>query len=190
CLNFLREYDLLDHLKLNVETNHAELAGHTMEHELDVAAAAGALGSIDANRGDTLIGWDTDQFPTNLYQTTNIMLRVLKLNGGQGFTTGGLNFDAKRRRESHLPEDLFHAHVGGMDAFARGLKTASRIIADGRFDEFVKIRYSSYDSGLGAEIEAGTTDLDTLDGYALGIEPPVLESGRQEMLENLLNDYI
>ena len=175
---------------LNVETNHAELAVHTMKHELDVAAAAGALGSIDANRGDTLIGWDTDQFPTNLYQTTNIMLRVLKLNGGQGFTTGGLNFDAKRRRESHLPEDLFHAHVGGMDAFARGLKTASRIIADGRFAEFVKIRYSSYDSAVGAEIEAGTTDLDTLDGYALGIEPPVLESGRQEMLENLLNDYI
>jgi xylose isomerase len=166
------------------------LAGHTMEHELDVAAAAGALGSIDANRGDTLIGWDTDQFPTNLYQTTNIMLRVLKLNDGQGLTTGGLNFDAKRRRESHLPEDLFHAHVGGMDAFARGLKIAAKIIADGRFDDFVKKRYSSYDSGIGAEIEGGSANFDTLDGYALGIEPPVLESGRQEMLENLLNDYI
>ena len=190
CLNFLREYDLLDHLKLNLETNHAELAGHTMEHELDVAAAAGALGSIDANRGDTLIGWDTDQFPTNLYQTTNIMLRVLKLNDGQGLTTGGLNFDAKRRRESHLPEDLFHAHVGGMDAFARGLKIAAKIIADGRFDDFVKKRYSTYDSGIGAEIEGGAANFDTLDGYALGIEPPVLESGRQEMLENLLNDYI
>ena len=190
CLNFLREYDLLDHLKLNIETNHAELAGHTMEHELDVASAAGALGSIDANRGDQLIGWDTDQFPTNIYLCTNIMLRVLKMNGGQGLTTGGLNFDAKRRRESHLPEDLFHAHVGGMDAFARGLKIAGRIIEDGRFDEFVRSRYGSYDSGVGAEIEAGSTDLDALDSHALGIDPPVLESGRQEMLENLLNDYL
>ncbi len=190
CLNFLREHDLLDHLKLNIETNHAELAGHTIEHELDVAAAAGALGSIDANRGDQLIGWDTDQFPTNLYQTTGIMLRVLKLNDGRGFTTGGLNFDAKRRRESHLPEDLFHAHIGGMDAFARGLKIAARIIEDGRFDEFVRVRYSSYDRGIGAEIEAGSTDFDKLDEHALGIDPPALESGRQEMLENLLNDYL
>ena len=190
CLNFLREYDLMDHLKLNIETNHAELAGHTMEHELDVASAAGALGSIDANRGDQLIGWDTDQFPTNIYQCANVMLRVLKMNDGAGFTTGGLNFDAKRRRESHLPEDLFHAHVGGMDAFARGLKIAARIIADGRFDEFVRARYQSFDSGVGAEIESGQASLDSLDAYALGINPPLLESGRQEMLENLLNDYL
>ena len=109
CLNFLREYDLLKHFKLNIETNHATLAGHTMEHELEVAIGADALGSIDANRGDTLLGWDTDQFPTDLYLTTNIMLRVLKMGG---FTTGGLNFDAKRRRESHEPVDLFHAHIG------------------------------------------------------------------------------
>lgn len=187
CLNFLREYDLLDHFKLNIETNHAELAGHTMEHELEVAIGANALGSIDANRGDKLIGWDTDQFPTNIYDTTNVMLRVLKMGG---FTTGGLNFDAKRRRESHQPEDLFHAHIGGMDAFARGLKIAAKIIENGRLPEFISSRYSSFDSGIGAEIEAGKVDLDQLDGYALGIEPPVLESGRQELLENIFNDYL
>jgi len=190
CLNFLREYDLLDHLKLNIETNHAELAGQRMEHELEVALGADALGSIDANRGDQLIGWDTDQFPTDLYLTTNIMLRVLRMNGGKGFTTGGLNFDAKRRRESHLPEDLFHAHIGGMDAFARGLKIASRIIADGRFEEFVRERYASFDAGIGAKIEAGKTDFDALDSHALEIAPPTLPSGRQEMLENLVNQYL
>ncbi|NNC87783.1 MAG: xylose isomerase [Akkermansiaceae bacterium] len=187
CLNFLREYGLLEHFKLNLETNHAELAGHTMEHEMDVAIAAGALGSVDANRGDQLIGWDTDQFPTNIYTTAQMMLRILKMGG---FTTGGLNFDAKRRRESHQPEDLFHAHIGGMDAFARGLKIANRIIEDGRFEEFIRTRYSSYDSGIGAEIEQRLTDFDKLDAYALGIEPPTLASGRQEMLENLLNDYL
>ena len=187
CLNFLREYGLMDSFKLNIETNHAELAGHTMEHELEVAIAADALGSIDANRGDRLIGWDTDQFPTNIYDTTNIMLRVFKMGG---FTTGGLNFDAKRRRESHEPEDLFHSHIGGMDAFARGLKIAAKIVEDGRFEEFVTARYSSYDSGVGAGIEAKTSDFDALDTYAQGIEPPVLASGRQERLENLLNDYL
>jgi xylose isomerase len=187
CLNFLREYDLLDHFKLNIETNHAELAGHTMEHELEVAIAAGALGSVDANRGDKLIGWDTDQFPTNIYDTTNVMLRILDMGG---FTTGGLNFDAKRRRESHEPEDLFHAHIGGMDAFARGLKIAAKIREDGRFEEFITARYASFDSGVGAEIEAGSTDLEKLSEYALGITPPVLASGRQERLENLLNDYL
>ena len=119
CLNFLREHDLIDHLKLNLETNHATLAGHTMMHEMRVAAAAGALGSVDANTGDELIGWDTDQFPTDIYLTTQIMLEILNMGG---FTTGGLNFDAKCRRESFEPVDLFHAHIGGMDAFARGLK--------------------------------------------------------------------
>lgn len=187
CLNFLREYDLLDHFKLNIETNHATLAGHTMEHELEVAMGADALGSIDANRGDELLGWDTDQFPTNLYGTTNVMLRLLKMGG---FSTGGLNFDAKRRRESHEPEDLFHAHIGGMDAFARGLKIAHKIIADGRFEEFVKLRYSSYDEGIGAEIEGGKVSLERLDEYAQQITPPQLCSGRQERLENLLNDYL
>ncbi len=187
CLNFLREYDLLDHFKLNIETNHATLAGHTMEHELEVAIGANALGSIDANRGDELIGWDTDQFPTDIYQTTQIMLRVLKMGG---FTTGGLNFDAKRRRESHHPDDLFYAHIGGMDAFARGLKAAHRIIEDGTMPKFITDRYASYDSGVGAQIESGSTSLDELDTYAHSITPPTLPSGRQEMLENILNDFL
>ena len=187
CLNFLREYNLLDHFKLNLETNHATLAGHTMEHEMEVAINANALGSIDANRGDELLGWDTDQFPTNIYGTTQVMLRLLSSGG---FTTGGLNFDAKCRRESHTTEDLFHAHIGGMDAFARGLKIAAGIIEDGRIDEFKKARYASYDSGIGAEIEAGTADFDKLDSYAQSIDAPVLESGRQEMLENILNEYL
>ena len=188
CLNFLRQYDLLDHFKLNIETNHAILAGHTVEHELDVAASAGALGSIDANAGDELLGWDTDQFPTNVYDTTKIMLILLKMGG---FTTGGLNFDAKRRRESHEPEDLFHAHVGGMDVFARGLKAAAGIRADGRLDEFIANRYSGWDQGLGAKIEADEASLADLEAHALSSdEPGVLPSGRQEMLENLLNDFI
>ncbi|MBK1833099.1 xylose isomerase [Roseibacillus ishigakijimensis] len=187
CLNFLREYDLLDHFKLNLETNHATLAGHTMEHEMQVAANAGALGSIDANRGDELIGWDTDQFPTDYYLATKIMVEVLK-NGGLG--KGGLNFDAKRRRESHDPTDLFYAHIGGMDAFARGLKVAAKIIEDGKFSDFISERYRTFDQGAGAEVESGTATLDSLDAYAQGIQPPQLESGRQERLENLLNDYL
>lgn len=187
CLNFLREYNLLDHFKLNIETNHATLAGHTMEHELTVAANAGALGSIDANRGDTLLGWDTDQFPTDIYLTTQIMLVVL---GTGGFTTGGLNFDAKRRRESHEPLDLFHAHIGGMDAFARGLKIAHAILADGRLEDFRKARYASWDAGIGAQIEAGKVGLAELSSYALQKGEPKLASGRQEMLENLINEFI
>jgi len=187
CLNFLREYNLLDHFKLNIETNHATLAGHTMQHELDVALGANALGSIDANQGDELIGWDTDQFPTDIYMATQVMIRVLNMGG---FTTGGLNFDAKRRRESHQLDDLFYAHVGGMDTFARGLKIASKIVEDGKFEDFVKLRYSSFDSGMGAKVEAGTASLNELSEYAMSIEPPALDSGRQEMLENMLNNYI
>jgi xylose isomerase len=187
CLNFLREYNLLGHFKLNLETNHATLAGHTMEHEMEVAIAANALGSIDANRGDTLLGWDTDQFPSDLYLTTNIMLRVLKMGG---LTTGGLNFDAKRRRESHEPADLFHAHVGGMDAFAYGLKAAHRIIKSGKIDRFISERYSSFDAGIGAKIESRSVSLDELDVHARSIQPPALPSGRQEMLENILNAQI
>ena len=158
-----------------------------MEHELTVAANAGALGSIDANRGDQLIGWDTDQFPTNIYQTTQTMLVVL---GMGGFTTGGLNFDAKRRRESHQPEDLFHAHIGGMDAFARGLRIAAKIVEDGRLAEFVNARYSSFDSDLGQKVEAGQCSLQELEAFALTNGEPQLQSGRQEMLENILNEYI
>lgn len=187
CLNFLREYHLFDEFELNIETNHAELAGHTVEHDLTVAANAGRLGSVDANRGDQLIGWDTDQFPTNLYQTTQIMLVIL---GMGGLTHGGLNFDAKRRRESHEPEDLFHAHIGGMDAFARGLKIAAAIRADGRLAEFVRQRYASFDSGLGAKVEAGTTSLTELEQFALANPVPQLQSGRQEMLENLINSFL
>jgi xylose isomerase len=187
CLNFLREYGLMGHFKLNLETNHATLAGHTMLHEMTVAIAADSLGSIDANQGDELIGWDTDQFPTDLYLTTSIMEKVLEMGG---FTTGGLNFDAKRRRESHEPEDLFHAHIGGMDAFARGLKSAARMRADGRIAEFVAKRYSTWDSGIGAKIEAKQTSLEELSAYALGNGEPTIGSGRQELLENLLNEFI
>ncbi|WP_050030199.1 xylose isomerase [Verrucomicrobium sp. BvORR034] len=187
CLNFLREYGLLEHFKLNIETNHATLAGHTMRHELEVALAAGALGSIDANTGDELIGWDTDQFPTDIYLTTEIMLVLLKMGG---FTTGGLNFDAKVRRESFEPVDLFHAHIGGMDAFARGLKIAAAIIEDGRLDGFVKQRYSTFDSGIGAQIEKGEVGFEELEAYTLKNGEPAIGSGRQEMLENLVNEFI
>ena len=188
CLNFLREYDLLPHFKLNIETNHATLAGHSMQHELEVAGAAGALGSIDANTGDELLGWDTDQFPTNIYLTTYTMLAILKYGG---LTTGGVNFDAKVRRESFEPIDLFHAHIGGMDAFARGLKIAAAIRKDGRLAEFVKARYASWDSGIGAKIEAGKTNFKELETYILKKgEAAANTSGRQEFLENLINEFI
>jgi len=187
CLNFLREHGLMEHFKLNIETNHATLAGHTMRHELQVAAAAGALGSIDANTGDELIGWDTDQFPTNIYLTTQIMLEVLKMGG---FTTGGLNFDAKCRRESFEPVDLFHAHIGGMDAFARGLKIAHRIIQDGELDRFVKARYATFESGIGKTVTTGKATFESLEKHALKLGSVIPASGRQEMLENLINDYM
>lgn len=188
CLNFLRAYDLLPHFKLNLETNHATLAGHTMMHELDYAGHQDAVGSIDANTGDLLLGWDTDQFPTNLYDTAQCMLMILK-HGGIG--SGGVNFDAKVRRESFDPIDLFHAHVGGMDAFARGLKIAAAIRADGKMDEFVTQRYSSWDGDLGKKIESGGASLTELESYMLEkgeIAPNA--SGRQEMLENLFNQYL
>ncbi|TMQ00386.1 MAG: xylose isomerase [Verrucomicrobia bacterium] len=188
CLNFLREYDLIDHLKLNLETNHATLAGHTIQHELEVAAAAGALGSIDANTGDLLLGWDTDQFPTDVYLTTQIMLTILKMGG---YTTGGTNFDAKVRRESFEPVDLFHAHIGGMDAFARGLKIAAAILKDGQLAEFVKQRYRSWDSGIGAKIEKGKLGFTELEAYMLKKgEASPNSSGRQEFLENLINEFL
>ena len=188
CLNFLREYGLMDHLKLNLETNHATLAGHTMQHELEVAIAAGALGSIDANTGDMLLGWDTDQFPTNVYLTTEIMLSILKMGG---FKTGGTNFDAKVRRESFEPVDLFYAHIGGMDAFARGLKVAAAIRKDGRLGGFLQDRYSSWDTGIGAKIESGKSNFRELEAYMLqkgDIIPNT--SGRQELLENIINEFI
>jgi xylose isomerase len=188
CLNFLREHGLLPHFKLNIETNHATLAGHTMQHELEVAGAADALGSIDANTGDELLGWDTDQFPTSIYLTTYTMLSVLKYGG---FKTGGVNFDAKVRRESFEPVDLFYAHIGGMDAFARGLKIAAAIRKDGRLAEYLKQRYASWDSGIGARIESGKASLKEIEAYILKkgeVAPNV--SGRQEFLENLINEFI
>jgi xylose isomerase len=188
CLNFLRQYDLLPYFKLNLETNHATLAGHTMQHELEVAGAAGALGSIDANTGDLLLGWDTDQFPTDIYLTTQCMHSILKWGG---LTTGGVNFDAKVRRESFEPIDLFYAHIGGMDAFARGLKIAAAMRADGRIESMVRDRYASWDSGLGAEIEAGKHSLASLGKLMLEKgEAAPNASGRQELFENVINEYL
>jgi len=188
CLNFLREYDLLDHFKLNVETNHATLAGHTMHHELEVAAAAGALGSIDANTGDLMLGWDTDQFPTDVYLTTQCMLSILK-NGG--LATGGVNFDAKVRRESFEPIDLFHGHIVGMDAFARGLRVAAAIRADGRLDDFIAERYRSWNQGIGARIESGKANFQELEKYVLKKGKLAKNtSGRQELLEGIINEYL
>lgn len=188
CLNFLRDYDLLPHFKLNLETNHATLAGHSMQHELEVAGSAGALGSIDANTGDELLGWDTDQFPTSIYLTTYTMLSILKYGG---LKTGGVNFDAKVRRESFEPVDLFHAHIGGMDAFARGLKIAAAIRKDGRLASFLKNRYASWDSGIGAKIESGKAGFKELDAYMLKKGDVTQNvSGRQEFLENLINEFI
>ena len=188
CLNFLREYDLLEHFQLNLETNHATLAGHTMHHEMEVAGAAGALGSLDANMGDVLLGWDTDQFPTDLYLTTQMMLTLLKYGG---YKTGGTNFDAKVRRESFEPVDLFHAHIAGMDTFARGLRTAAAIRKDGRLDAFVQNRYRTFDSGIGKLIEKRKVGFKELSAHALKLgEVKGLESGRQEFLENLINEFI
>jgi xylose isomerase len=184
----LREYGLLEQFKLNLETNHATLAGHTMHHECELAAMLGALGTLDANTGDEMIGWDTDQFPTNLYLTTQVMLTVLKMGG---FTTGGLNFDAKVRRESFEPVDLFYAHIGGMDAFARGLESAAAIRSDGRLAELVKKRYASWDNGVGASIEKGEQDFVSLEEYALSRPDPIQRtSGRQELCENIVNELI
>jgi len=186
-LYFLKEYDLLDDFKLNIEANHATLAGHSFEHELAVASAAGKLGSVDANRGDMLLGWDTDQFPTDFYSTTLAMLVILQ-QGGLG--KGGLNFDAKVRRSSNDPYDLFHAHIGGMDAFARGLLIAQDIIQEKVFSKIIAERYSSFDSGIGAKIMSGKADFKALEEWVIKQGKPELSSARQEMLENILNSYM
>lgn len=185
---FLRTFGLEKVFKFNIETNHATLAGHTFQHEIEVAAAQGMLGSIDANAGDLLLGWDTDQFNTDVRELTLAMISILKA-GGLG--TGGFNFDAKLRRQSIDPEDLFHAHIGGMDAYTKAFKLARSIIADGRFDAFVADRYASFDSGLGKRIETrkiGFKELEKLVLTKLG--EPTPRSGRQEYLENLLNRYL
>ena len=187
-LAFLKTYGLDREFKFNVETNHATLAKHTMGHELVYASINGMLGSVDANRGDPLLGWDTDQFPTDLYLTAHTMLVIL---GQGGLGSGGLNFDAKVRRESFEPVDLFHAHVGSMDAFAQGLKIAAAMRKDGVVSDFVKERYSSWDSGVGAEVEKGKATFETLERYMLEKgEVAANVSGRQEYLENVINRYI
>ncbi len=188
CINFLRAYGLEDHVKMNIETNHATLAGHSVEHELEYAGHQGFLGSVDANTGDMLLGWDTDQFPTDIYMTTKIMLSFLKYGG---LAPGGVNFDAKVRRESFEPDDLFYSHIGGMDCFARGLQLAAQIRAEGTIPGMVKDRYSSWDNGVGVEIESGSHDFKTLEKYMLEkgeVDAPV--SGRQELFENVVNLYI
>ncbi|MFZ5829939.1 MAG: xylose isomerase [Planctomycetota bacterium] len=188
CINFLRANGLEKHVKLNIETNHATLAGHTVEHELEYAGIQGFLGSVDANTGDMLLGWDTDQFPTDVYMTTKIMLAFLKFGG---LKPGGVNFDAKVRRESFEPVDLFYAHVGGMDTFAMGLKMAAKIRAEGELERMVKDRYGSWDSGVGAEIEAGKHSFMSLEKYMLEKgEAAANQSGRQEHFENVVNRYV
>uniref|UniRef100_A0A7C2NYN2 Xylose isomerase n=1 Tax=Schlesneria paludicola TaxID=360056 RepID=A0A7C2NYN2_9PLAN len=188
CLNFIRAHDLWDHVKLNIETNHATLAGHTMMHELEYASIQGKLGSIDANTGDLLLGWDTDQFPTDIYLTTQCMLVILNQ---KGLAPGGINFDAKVRRESFEPVDLFYAHIGAMDAFARGAKIAAAIRKDRVLSDLVAQRYSSYDTGIGQQIENGTATFETLEQYVhqKGEIAPN-QSGRQELIENLINEYL
>lgn len=186
-ISFLRKYDLLDKFKLNIEANHATLAMHTFQHELNMSRINGVLGSVDANMGDPMLGWDTDQFPTNLYDTTLAMYEIL-LAGG--LTKGGLNFDSKVRRASFEEDDLFLAYIAGMDAFARGLKVAAKLLEDKVFEDFKNKRYASYSEGLGKDIIDGKADFKSLEAYALanGISPNV--SGRQEMLESVLNQYI
>lgn len=186
-ISFLREYDLLDDFKLNLEFNHATLAQHTMTHEIQIAANAGLLGSIDANRGDYQNGWDTDQFPVDLYELTESMLFILMAGGIQG---GGINFDAKTRRNSTDLVDLFYAHIGGMDAFARALITADRILEHSSFSALRKERYSSFDSGQGKLFASGKLSLEKMRDYAFENGEPPQTSGRQERYENILNEFI
>jgi xylose isomerase len=187
CFAFLQKYNLRDDFKLNIEANHATLAGHTFQHELQYCVDNGILGSVDANRGDLFLGWDTDQFPTDIYDTTLAMYTILK---GGGFTTGGLNFDAKVRRQSIDPEDLFHAHIGAMDAFARGLKNAARMLRGKKFEKAIQKRYAGWDTAFGRKIEKKQVGFKELEAYTLKNGEPKVQSGRQEMLENMLNDYV
>lgn len=187
-LSFLRKNNLENDFKMNIEANHATLAIHTFNHELNIARIEGVLGSIDANQGDMLLGWDTDQFPTNIYDATLAMYEVLK-NGGLG--KGGLNFDAKVRRQSYDDEDLFISYIAGMDTFAKGLKVAAALLEDKALDNFIEERYSSYNSGIGAKIKAKEVTLEDCAQYALNNKnEKIAPSGRQEMLEIILNQYI
>ncbi|MFN0059799.1 MAG: xylose isomerase [Planctomycetota bacterium] len=186
-LGFLREFNLLDHFELNIEANHATLAQHSFQHELLVASHAGKLGSIDINRGDLLLGWDTDQFPNDLYGATAAMLVILQQGG---LPHGGLNFDAKVRRGSFDTIDLFHAHIGGIDTFARALLIAQRIIDDRALSANLAARYAGYQTGVGAQIVAGTTTLEALEALAMQFGEPTRQSGREEALENILQRYL
>lgn len=188
-LGFLRKYGLDKDFKMNIEANHATLAQHTFQHELRVARDNGVFGSIDANQGDPLLGWDTDQFPTNIYDATFCMYEVLKAGG---FTNGGLNFDSKARRGSFTPEDIFHSYIAGMDTFALGLRAAAKLIEDGRIDSFVSERYSSWNTGIGADIISGKATIADLEKYALekGDVLSSVSSGRQEMLEAVVNNVL
>lgn len=186
-IGFLKAHNLQDDFKLNIEANHATLAGHTFAHDLRMCTDAGMLGSIDANRGDHQNGWDTDQFPVDLYDCAHAMLIVLE---DGGFTTGGLNFDAKLRRESTDAEDFFIAHIGGMDSFARGLLIADKLIEDGRLAAIKQSRYQSFENGKGAEFEREELSLIDLRDYAEEVGVPVKQSGRQELVENVMNDAI
>jgi xylose isomerase len=186
-IGFLRAYGLDKDFKLNIEANHAELAGHDFAHELNTCVDAGLLGSIDANRGDPVNGWDTDQFPTSVYETTEAMLAVLRMGG---FTTGGLNFDAKIRRNSIDPSDLFIAHIGGMDAFAYGFEKAVAIVEDGRLPDMLKKRYASFDAGDGARFEKGGFTLEGLAALATEYGKTGMTSGRQELCENIFREIV
>lgn len=186
-IGFLRQYDLLNDFKLNIEVNHATLAGHTFTHELQVAADAGMLGSIDANRGDYQNGWDTDQFPNNINELAEAMLIILEAGG---FAGGGVNFDAKIRRNSTDPQDLVFAHIGGMDAFARALVVADNVLQKSEYKKFRAERYASFDSGKGKEFEQGKLTLEDLRDLAVEKGEPETRSGKQEWLENIINRYI
>ncbi len=186
-ISFLRQYDLLSDFKLNIEVNHATLAGHTFTHELQVAADTGLLGSMDANRGDYQNGWDTDQFPNNINELVEAMLIILEAGG---FGGGGINFDAKIRRNSTDAADLFYAHIGGMDCFAKALMVADNILQHGEYAKLRKERYASYDSGWGKEYEDGKLSLGDLRDFAAANGEPEIRSGRQEYFENLLNRFV
>lgn len=186
-IGFLRQHGLDKDFKLNIEVNHATLALHTFSHELQVAVDAGMLGSIDANRGDYQNGWDTDQFPNNIYELTEAMLVILESGG---FTTGGVNFDAKTRRNSTDLEDIFYAHIGAMDVFARALIIADKILTESPYKQWRKDRYATFDAGVGADFETGKLGLADLRNHAAASGEPKLTSGRQELYENLINEYL
>ena len=187
AIGFLRQYGLDKDFKMNIEANHATLAGHTFQHDLRVSAINGMLGSIDANQGDYLLGWDTDEFPSNVYEATMCMYEVIKAGG----LTGGFNFDSKTRRPSYTFEDMFHAYILGMDTFALGLIKAAEIIEDGRIDNFIKERYASFNDGIGKKIVDGNTSLEELASFAEEMGAPALpSSGRQEYLNSIVNTIL